>query len=405
MATTFPTRRMESILSPNATEYERTLASQVDRLLDLDIPIRVLWDPWNCPENLLPYLAWALSVDLWDPTWPITKRRSVIANAINHHQIKGTLKSIETYLGLVGSEIVRATLPPAKIFSGASLSKDQREAWLAKLPQVRVYQQYLLGAAKKRIFSGGSRYHSFLEKKFPTPNEAITRLSKKAKWVVDGVETDTKIENDDSYFRIFVKAVRPYSLFCNTPLNSRKKFPVPSTASNRIVTIAPLVISPWRVAVGPQLEPVSTTPELVTTTGKEGHAVYCGRPFNTKRFFVPSMAPYQVYERYAVNDGSVLTPRRASIQFMGYGRYGIAPHSAELKVRMETKWSRYKARLNEPFAPRTRFFTPHDGTLMAKNRQAIIAAKRLSDKIVLDTNTKPGFIAGLPKFAGDPIVI
>ena len=92
-------------------------------------------------------------------------------------------------------------------------------------------------------------------------------------------------------------------------------------------------------------------------------------------------------------------------QFMGYGRYGIAPHSAELKVRMETKWSRYKARLNEPFSPRTRFFTPHDGTLMAKNRQAIIAAKRLSDKIVLDTNTKPGFVAGLPKFAGDPIVI
>ncbi|SHH06402.1 phage tail protein I [Bradyrhizobium erythrophlei] len=402
--TTFPTRRMDHVLAPNATEYERTLASQVDRLLNMDIPIRVLWDPWKCPENLLPYLAWALSVDIWDSSWPLTKRRSVVANAIKHHQVKGTLQAIETYIDLVDSQLLKATTPPAKIFSGASLSVEQREAWLAKLPQVRVYQQYLLGAAKKRIFSGGGRYNSFFEQKFPQPNDAITRLSKRATWTVNGVETDTKIENDDSYFRIFIKTVLPYSDFCNRPFNLKKKFPIPSTAYKRIVTIAPLVISPWRVAVGPQLEPVSTTPELVTTTGKEGHAVYSGRTIY-KRYFVPSQAPYQIYERYAVNDGSILTPQRPSIQFMGYGRYGIAPHSAELKVRMNTQWSRYKARLGEPFAPRTKFFTPHDPTLMAKNRQAIIAAKRLSDKIVLDTNTVPGFIAGLPKFAGDPIVI
>jgi hypothetical protein len=42
---------------------------------------------------------------------------------------------------------------------------------------------------------------------------------------------------------------------------------------------------------------------------------------------------------------------------------------------------------------------------MARNRQAVISAKRLSDQVLLDTNTKPGFIAGLPRWAGDPIVI
>ncbi|WP_315729800.1 phage tail protein I [Bradyrhizobium sp. SZCCHNRI2010] len=400
----FPTRLMDHILAPNATEYERTLASQVDNLLNLDIPIRKLWNPWTCPENLLPYLAWALSVDIWDSSWPLTKRRSVVANAINHHQIKGTLKGIETYINLVDSQLIKATTPPAKVFSGASLSKEQREAWLAKLPQIRIYQQYLLGAAKMRLFSGGNRYKSFLERKFPQPNAAITRLSKRAAWVVNGVETNTKIESDEGYYRLFVKTQLPYSDFCNRPFNLKKKFPIPSTAYKRIVTIAPLVISPWRVAVGPSLEPVSTTPELITVPGKEGHAVYCGRPIY-KRYFIPSKAPFQVYERYAINDGSVQAPQRPSIQFMGVGRYGIEPHSAELKVRMETKWSRFKARLGEPFAPRTRFFTPHDGALMLKNRQAIGAAKRLTDKIVLDTNTKPGFIAGLPKLAGDPIVI
>src|ERR1700756_3752122 len=134
----FPARVMDHILAPNATEYERALASQVDNILNLDIPIRKLWNPWECPENLLPYLAWALSVDIWDSSWDIQKRRSVVANAIYHHKIKGTLKAIEPSLGLIGPQIIRAQLPPQTLFSGPSLTKDQREAWLAKLPQVRV---------------------------------------------------------------------------------------------------------------------------------------------------------------------------------------------------------------------------------------------------------------------------
>jgi Phage tail protein (Tail_P2_I) len=400
----FPQRWMDHILAPNATEYERVLASQVDRLLDLNIPIRELWDPWHCPENLLPYLAWALSVDLWDPEWPVTKRRSVIANSIKHHRLKGTLTGIEAYLDLIDSKVIKATVPPAKLFSGPSLNKEQREAWLKKLPQVRVFRQYEKSIAGKRIFSGGQRYNSFLDNKFNEPNDAITRLERRARWVVDGVETDSRVENFESHFRVFLKAILKHSIFCNTPFNLKKRFPVPSTAFNRIVTIEPVSMTPWRTTVGPQLEAVSSEPEMVAVPGIEGYAVYSGRTISRKRYFVPSRAPFRLFERYAVNDGTQIA-KRPSIQFMGVGRYGIQPHSAELKVKMRAQWKPWKARLGEPYVPRMRFFMPHDGTLMAKNRQAIIAAKRLSDKIVLDTNTKPGFIAGLPRFAGDPLVI
>ena len=131
MATRFPTRLMDHILPGNATVYERTLASEVQRLMDLDIPIRKLWNPWECPESLLPYLAWAMSVDIWDSSWPLAKRRSVVANAIAHHRIKGTLQAIETYLGLIGTRIIKAQQPSQKLFSGPSLTKQQREAWLA----------------------------------------------------------------------------------------------------------------------------------------------------------------------------------------------------------------------------------------------------------------------------------
>jgi hypothetical protein len=399
----FPIRRMDHILAGNATEYERVLASQVDRLLELNIPIRELWNPWTCPENLLPYLAWALSVDLWDSEWPVTKRRSVIANAIAHHRLKGTLAGIETYLGLVDTKIVKATVPPAKLFSGPSLSKEQREAWLSKLPQVRVFRQYERSIAGKRIFSGGQRYSSFLEGKVAQPNDAIVRLRRQARWVVNGAEMDSRVENFESYFRVFLKAILQYSIFSNTPIRRKKKFWIPSTAASRVVTIEPISLSPWRTTVGPQLVAVKSEPEVVAQSGEEGYSVYCGRPIHN-RYFIPSRSGFRLFDRYAVNDGSAVK-KRPSIQFMGVGRYGIQPHSAELKVKMRSTWSPHKARLNGVYIPRTRFWTPHDGSLMVKNRQAIIAAKRLSDKILLDTNTKPGFIAGLPYFAGDTITI
>lgn len=399
----FAPRLMDHILPGNATDYERVLADQVNNILDVGVPIRELWNPWTCREDLLPFLAWTLSVDLWDSSWPLTKRRSVVANAFRHHRLKGTLAGTETYLDLMGSQVLKATTPPAKMFSGPSLTREQRETWLAKLPQIRVWFQYETSVPGKRRFSGGQSYNSFFKGKFPQPNDAIVRLRRRARWVVNGVETDTRVENFESYFRIFIKANLPRSKFSNSFMRAKGKFFVPSTAYQRVVTIEPVSLSPWRGTVGPQLEPVTSEPEIVAQAGTRGHAVFSGG-CSRGRYYLPSMAKFRLFERYAVNDGSAIK-KRPSIQFTGAGRYGIQPHSAELKVSMPSTWKPWKSRFGTPFAPRTRFFIPHDPSSMERNRKAVIASKRLSDKILLDTTTKPGFVAGLPFLAGDLIVI
>ena len=51
------------LLPANATPLERALAETTARLSDVAVPIRDLWSPENCPTELLPWLAWALSVD------------------------------------------------------------------------------------------------------------------------------------------------------------------------------------------------------------------------------------------------------------------------------------------------------------------------------------------------------
>ncbi|MGG7447741.1 phage tail protein I [Kosakonia oryzendophytica] len=76
-----------------------TAAAQIERV---PVPLRTLWDPQKCPAELLPYLAWALSVDRWDYTWPEATKRNVIAASFYVHQHKGTLSALHRVVEPLG---------------------------------------------------------------------------------------------------------------------------------------------------------------------------------------------------------------------------------------------------------------------------------------------------------------
>ena len=88
----------DHLLPPNATAEEKAIASALSRLSAVPVPIRDLWNPDTCPADLLPWLAWALSVDVWDAAWPEAKKRNVIKAAIEVHRYKGTPYAVETAL-------------------------------------------------------------------------------------------------------------------------------------------------------------------------------------------------------------------------------------------------------------------------------------------------------------------
>jgi phage tail P2-like protein len=106
---------MPDLLPPNATSLERALAGAAGRIDGLDVEvIRRLWDPASCSADLLPWLAWAASVDTWDDTWPEATRRRVIADSHATHRLKGTPAAIRLALqsiGLADVEIEEG-LPP-----------------------------------------------------------------------------------------------------------------------------------------------------------------------------------------------------------------------------------------------------------------------------------------------------
>lgn len=89
------------LLPDSATHFERELAGLSGSLDAIDpTVIETIWDAWRCPSKLLPWLAWALSVDVWDDGWPETVKRQAIADSPDYHRIKGTTQAVLSALAL-----------------------------------------------------------------------------------------------------------------------------------------------------------------------------------------------------------------------------------------------------------------------------------------------------------------
>jgi len=93
---------LRDLLPSNATGPERSLALATARLGTISTPIRSLWNPNTCPENLLPWLAWATSVDEWDANWTTATKRNFIKNSAEIHRKKGTVAAIKSLLNSFG---------------------------------------------------------------------------------------------------------------------------------------------------------------------------------------------------------------------------------------------------------------------------------------------------------------
>lgn len=88
-------------LPPNATRLERAYVESGAATLALDIPVDRVWDAWRCPAPMLPMLAYALSVDLWDDSWDEVRQRQTIAESPDYHRRKGTRGAIERAIAYV----------------------------------------------------------------------------------------------------------------------------------------------------------------------------------------------------------------------------------------------------------------------------------------------------------------
>lgn len=93
------------LLPNNATPLERNLSLMTERLFDVPVIVKQVWNVNDAPADVLPWLAWALSVDDWDTSWTEEQKRNVIRNAPATQKIKGTLGAVQLQLASVGIDV------------------------------------------------------------------------------------------------------------------------------------------------------------------------------------------------------------------------------------------------------------------------------------------------------------
>ncbi|KAF3999219.1 phage tail protein I [Glaciimonas immobilis] len=98
--------KRRSLLPPNTTPQERALEAATARISDVPVPLGHLYRPTTCPINLLPWLAWQLSVDSWKPYWSEEVRRARVRSAMAIHRQKGTAKSVKAVVAAFGGAIL-----------------------------------------------------------------------------------------------------------------------------------------------------------------------------------------------------------------------------------------------------------------------------------------------------------
>ena len=90
------------LLPGNATELERLAAHALAQIERVPVPLRDLWNPDACPVALLPYLAWAFSVDRWSQSWPESAKRNAIKASYFIHSRKGTIGALRRVVEPLG---------------------------------------------------------------------------------------------------------------------------------------------------------------------------------------------------------------------------------------------------------------------------------------------------------------
>jgi len=95
----------ETLLPPNATAAERAMDMAAARIESVPAPARHMWNPDTCPASLLPWLAWAFSVDGWDPNWSEAQKRATIKASYSVHRRKGTVGAVRRALAALGLNV------------------------------------------------------------------------------------------------------------------------------------------------------------------------------------------------------------------------------------------------------------------------------------------------------------
>lgn len=379
------------------------------------------------PEEILDHIGWGLHIDGWEYATTRELKIWLIRNFYDWHAYKGTVYGLAMYWRvLLGRELLAAS-PPHKFFWGVSITDEQRAAFQAPHPEIRVYPfkhggtragwiwgQSFMGAdhwlqtdAILRIGAAVEQYDPLTGQSMPLHSlqydtthaeklaraETEVRLPGRAAGIFPGASTFAGFWVDHG------AAARLYTLDLAQPYTDQ------TTLRRPMVTtpgLGPLTIkyTPGAVpgrAVG--TFPANRWPDEFQDVG--------GKCFwGAGQFWVDHEAGDRIYKSVKLFDPArVSFAEKEAAFFWGACRFGGIPaHTAEVAVDMAGRAPKRAAYWGPSMFWGTSALATSDAALrIAQVRGVGKMAKRLSDKIELSiTNRKQvrassGVLAGTVK--------
>jgi phage tail P2-like protein len=414
---------MTTVLPRNRTPWEAAVEGVSSARFPLPTQrITDVWSPDNCPVDLLPYLAWGLSVDLWDDEWPETHKREACRKALRLHRLKTTPAGIKAHVEMVGSEVVKMIRPPARESLRGAMTEADRLAWLDGLPQIRIYPFYHRSIAKSRSFLNGPAGKQFFGYrdvevqsdvtdedgdpiggfnteaestagparpiKFLRKTRGFALYGRRATFWDRGTEVEVTVGATDfgDVDRVYLRRVAPRRMFYGHGFSVG--YLRASAAETNVLTVR-LSDANQHFAIQPSMEPTDVRPKRIA----QKRIAPASRAFFGRRggFMRESFGPLMIYDRIALNDPSRLGARRKVLSYHGHGRFGIDPFTAELRIRVPMLRKRRRSGKWHGSGYRQ----AADMTPLAKAIEAVRVSKAFRDTVLIDTQTQ-----GRVKFGG-----
>ena len=392
----------QTLLPPNHTPFEEAFDLTGARIDELPVDVAKLVRPWEISSSHLSWLAWGLSVDLWEPDWSEEKHRALAARALPMQAGKGTQASIVEHIRIMGADPRRFIVPPAKTFLMETLTEEEREAFLARFPQLRIYPFVARGTYRFAHFTSAAfgRAKAFLDACCVKDVGAWSRYVRTAKLWDRGAETTLTIRAVTSEgvgrfhaaaFDEVVLANKPTSaLHLDAPPKAKAFLVDDFGVAQRLIRIPRDASYDYRLGretyttAWPSADLVDVRPQSVAERhAGQPNALYATRrQFLAGKYLPTSIAWQHIYERWHIHDPDRVPDVRIRSTHLGYTRLGMPPWHAEIRTRiLGTR------------APRTAglFVTGHLMTGNRKSisqvREAVRVSKSLRDRILLDTKT------------------
>jgi hypothetical protein len=340
------------LLPRNATEFEKAFSLAAARGADLPAHlVSDVTDPYLCPPELLPFLALERSVDLWNPDWPVERKRWIIAEQARLHRLKTTEAGFRAHLSLVDVELIRTVTPRSDFFAAPAFGEHDRRDWVRQFPEIRIHSFAREGFDRVTAISGPADHvdaylgasdgPSFFADDGLNPGEALGR---QAILYRDGAEVpllwSEVMTGDGRFHEEIILPGEAGGLWFPDDVTSQDWLDDPDTP-NRILSFAAAPEETiggfaWNL-VRPSLTPVTTWPEWVTTESTDDVSLFSDDVPIDLVWLVESRARFRVYDSIRLFDLDRATLLPVSTDFVDSARFRLDPYTAELTVRITGK--------------------------------------------------------------------